>query len=287
VIQETPFGSNSTVSVVIPWGKLDGDVERCLRSVKAQTRQPDQVYVIVNGQILNFNYSKLESDYCSEIFTFIEVPGCENANIARNIGVSLSRSDYVAFLDSDDWWEPNHLAHSIAQLDASNSDLIYSGMLVHGPDEEVTELAASNFQQHRNMETYLLNYLPAQSSSFVARRPPLLKCLWDVSLKRHQDYEFLARFSRNFNVMHSADVSVHVDWTLVRRSKSHEDCFRVLEMWRPMIERHLHDRHFLTLFRSAVRSSDRTWVRKSFFGFKLYLRSILRSYTVDQEERDR
>ena len=287
MIQETPFGSDSTVSVVIPWGKLNGDVERCIRSVQTQTRKPDQVYVIVNGPILNFDYSKLESEYCSEIITFIKVPGCDNANIARNIGVCLSRTDYVAFLDSDDWWEPSHLAHSIEQLDASNSDLIYSGMLVHGPNGEITELAASNFQLHRNMETYLLNYLPAQSSSFVARREPLLKCLWDVSLKRHQDYEFLARFSRKFIVTHCADISVHVDWSVARRSKSHEDCFRVLEMWRPMIARNIHDRHFLTLFRSAVRSADRTWIRKSFFGFKLYLSAKLRSYTADEEERDR
>jgi glycosyltransferase involved in cell wall biosynthesis len=55
-------------------------------------------------------------------------------SVPNNEGVRLARGEYVAFLNHDDLWTPDHLATCVAQLEASGADLVFSMILTYGPD---------------------------------------------------------------------------------------------------------------------------------------------------------
>ena len=55
------------------------------------------------------------------------------AGVVRNVGIALSRSTYLAFLDDDNEWRPHHLAAALDALSAG-VDLVYTGVERVHPD---------------------------------------------------------------------------------------------------------------------------------------------------------
>lgn len=92
--------------VVIPAYNRAAHLERCLRSVGAQTRPPAEV-IVVDDHSTDGTAEVAESRGAR----VIRHPENRGAAAARNTGVLATTSDWVAFLDSDDEWLPHHLAH--------------------------------------------------------------------------------------------------------------------------------------------------------------------------------
>ena len=93
------------VSVIVPVYKVEPYLERCLDSLVAQTLKEIEIIVIDDGS----------PDRCGEICDAyaakdarFRVVHQENRGLsaARNAGIELARADYLMFVDSDDWVEP-------------------------------------------------------------------------------------------------------------------------------------------------------------------------------------
>lgn len=85
-------------------------IERCLASVLAQTRQPDELIVVNDGSTDDGAgvaiVEKLARAHAS--IRLLHKPNGGQSS-ARNFGVAQSRSALIALLDQDDEWYPEHL----------------------------------------------------------------------------------------------------------------------------------------------------------------------------------
>ncbi|RIQ27125.1 glycosyltransferase family 2 protein [Jiangella rhizosphaerae] len=64
----------------------------------------------------------------------VRLPGNRGAT-ARNLGVALARTPYVAFADDDSWWAPGATARAAALLDAYPEVALVAARILVGPGE--------------------------------------------------------------------------------------------------------------------------------------------------------
>lgn len=100
----------SSISVIIPTFNRRESLARALRSVLAQTGPAYAVWVIDDGST-DGTGEMLRRDFPAVQYAWFPNAG---PAAARNRGIENSKSDWIAFLDSDDEWRPGKLQ---AQLD--------------------------------------------------------------------------------------------------------------------------------------------------------------------------
>ncbi|MBS9768163.1 MAG: glycosyltransferase family 2 protein, partial [Flavobacteriaceae bacterium] len=101
------MNNNPKISVIIPTYQPKEYIFDCLESVVENGLEQIEVLVIYNG-VKNDLFTKI-TDFCNENnhfrLIYTEKSGVSNA---RNIGISQSKGEYIAFIDDDDWVSDNY-----------------------------------------------------------------------------------------------------------------------------------------------------------------------------------
>lgn len=102
------------------------DLKRCFNSILNQDYKDYKVYIIDDGSSLDVRgfLDFYVSDKENFIVKHIKNKGVANA---RNVGISISSSKYITFVDSDDTVHRNFLSESIKLLIDNDLDLIIGG----------------------------------------------------------------------------------------------------------------------------------------------------------------
>ena len=100
------------VSAVIPTYDRRDAVLRALASVLAQTRAVDEIVVVDDGST-DGSAAAIRTAFPQ--VTVIEQPN-RGVSAARNRGIAATSAEWVAFLDSDDAWQPRKIERQLAAL---------------------------------------------------------------------------------------------------------------------------------------------------------------------------
>ena len=102
------------------------DLERCLNSIINQIYNDYKVYIIDDGS--NDNIKNYLDDFVKDKDNFI-VKHINNNGVsnARNIGIDISNSKYITFIDADDTIENNFLLEAYELIEKNNLDIIIGG----------------------------------------------------------------------------------------------------------------------------------------------------------------
>ena len=115
------------IDIIIPvYNTPKLDLERCLNSIIKQTYIDYKVYIIDDGS--NDNIKNYLDDFVKDKDNFI-VKHINNNGVsnARNIGIDISNSKYITFIDADDTIENNFLLEAYDLIEKNNLDIIIGG----------------------------------------------------------------------------------------------------------------------------------------------------------------
>ncbi len=115
------------ISVIVPVYKTEPYLRQCVDSILEQTYRDIEVLLIDDGS----------PDKCGEICdeyaekdNRVRVFHTENRGIsaARNLGLKEARGEYIGFVDSDDWIEPDMYETLLKRLQESGADIAVCGV---------------------------------------------------------------------------------------------------------------------------------------------------------------
>ncbi len=124
---------NELISVIIPVYNCEKYVGEAIESVLAQTYHPIEIIVIDDGS--TDNSSKVVKNFKDPIINY-HYQKNKGLGAARNQGVSLSKGNYIAFLDSDDVWMPEKLSLQMdIFLNSTEIDMMFGHVIqFYSPD---------------------------------------------------------------------------------------------------------------------------------------------------------
>lgn len=115
-----------TFSVVIPCYNAEQWLDHTLQSIAQQTLPPQEVIVVDDGS----TDRSLERLQASPVpLTILHTQNVGPA-AARNAGIAQATAEWIAFLDADDWWKPDHLER-IHKLMANSNDVVFLAAAEH------------------------------------------------------------------------------------------------------------------------------------------------------------
>lgn len=156
-------------------------IERTIQSVCNQTYENIE-YIIIDGNSTDNTLEIVKKFNC--INKLISEP---DAGIydAMNKGISLAKGDYIALLNSDDWYEPDTCEIVANRIMATGKDVYY------GLERVVSLDNTTEFIYGYTMKT-INNFMIAHPTCFVSKNI-YKKYLYDLRYKSAADYDFFLK----------------------------------------------------------------------------------------------
>lgn len=190
-----------SVTVIVPAYNAGLYLRATLESIQSQTQRPDKTIVIDDGST-DDTAAIATSMGATVLHQDRKGPGA-----ARNKGIELADTEFIAFCDADDYYHPDKLKYAIEHLESHASDCAATDAWIVRNDQ-----VDGRKNERRNVPSTLtlaelLTSNPIVCSSVVARRHALLQAgCFDESkdLVATEDYDLWLRMASKQPIQYSA-----------------------------------------------------------------------------------
>jgi len=209
------------VSVIIPTYNRAHVLTRAVNSVISQTYAPNQVIIVDDGssdntrEVINQYKQEILNEFKGEILYLYQ----ENQGVssARNLGIKQSKGDWIAFLDSDDYWLPNKLER---QLEESMKN--HQVNVIHTDEVWIRNGKRVNACRHHEKHggwiyRHCLPLCCISPSSVLIKKEVFEQVgLFDESLPACEDYDLWLKICHKYEVL-------YIPERLIVKTGGHED----------------------------------------------------------------
>jgi len=152
------------VSVIVPVYKSEKTIERCVRSLLAQTYTDIEILLVVDGSP---DASGILSQQLAKTDERIRVLNQQNLGVSasRNYGLSEAKGEYIRFVDSDDYVQPDSVKVLVDAMEKTKADMVIAGYNHQYFGRNILKLpkegGACNFseEEDRVYELYLTGFM--------------------------------------------------------------------------------------------------------------------------------
>jgi len=200
---------NTTFSVIMPvWNRVN-IVQKAIKSVLSQTFKEYELIIIDDGS--TDNLKRVVQSYLSENIKYYKISH-QGVVAARNYGIERSKGDFIAYLDSDNTWNPDFLSEMYKALNknGTRNEAAYCRYNFYKKDSSTGKVYLSEVKGEKFVFKKLLltNYIDL--NTFVHAKKCLKKVgFFDTRLRRLSDWDLIIRITSKYQPVYVQEVLVN------------------------------------------------------------------------------
>lgn len=192
------------ISVVIPTYKRSDTLWKAINSVINQEYTNWELFVVDDNDkntMFRKRNEKLMKRYSDDPrINYLKHRRNKGGSAARNTGIKKSSGKYIALLDDDDYWLPEKL--SLQQKKIKKLSKEWGGVYTQKIIEKENDFKEVLYKKRGDLTEEILLMEAFISTSSLLLKDTVFKNIgyFDENFQRHQDYEFLLRFFRQYKL---------------------------------------------------------------------------------------
>ncbi|MEO5573128.1 MAG: glycosyltransferase [Gammaproteobacteria bacterium] len=194
--------ANIKVSVIIPAYNTEKYIAHALQSALDQTERSIEVIVVDDGS--SDDTVQVTKSFIDERIKLIVTANNAGPSHARNCALRLATGDWIAILDSDDWYAPERLAQLLAAAHSHNTDMVADDLyMIHDEAEHpwgtLFSQSGSNLTEVRNVDAvdFVESHLPGLDHLGLGSSKPLIRrrfleqhgLMYDETVRCGEDFQ--------------------------------------------------------------------------------------------------
>lgn len=199
------------VTVIIPTYNRAATIRRAIDSVLGQSYK--ELELIIVDDCSSDNTVQIVHSYCDKRINLICLPQNGGANAARNMGISAAKGEYIAFQDSDDEWLKDKLAVQMDYINITGKKVCYCQHTLITETKRISIPEQTNQKEiyEEKISDVLRKRNVISTQTLVIHKEVVEKIgMFDETMKRLQDYEFVIRICQKYNIAYINQSLVNV-----------------------------------------------------------------------------
>jgi glycosyltransferase involved in cell wall biosynthesis len=191
------------ISIIIPVYNRKDKIQSAIESVLKQTFTNFEIIIVDDGS--TDGLGKILALYSDSRVRVLKHSKNKGASAARNTGIKEATGDLIAFLDSDDVWVSEKLEKQISHFNGlrERNESIKGSFTWFFLHRQNGSVILRKFKNVKNWKKYFLEgcFISPGSTLLIDKSVYKHIGFYDESLNRLEDWDWLLRFSKKFNLV--------------------------------------------------------------------------------------
>ena len=194
--QQIPKEKQPLISVIMPTHNRQTIIQTAINSVLKQKYKNFELIIIDDGS--TDNTTKTVKKIKDPRIKLLQNKKCQGVSHARNKGLKNAKGQYIAYLDSDNTWDPRYLAAMIGAFQKlPDADAIYGGQLLYRGEQK--NPFAIRYGSYNKSLLQNRNYIDL--NTFCHKKEVYTKLGgFDENLKRYVDWDYILHIAETSQI---------------------------------------------------------------------------------------